>query len=127
MHFPVIIHSAMANLGCFKLKSVEPALSSPHCSALWSQPASRDKHLCETKEAGSGGWKGQRGKGIGVADGEDGSGGEGWWAPVSDVCLAWQALRMGSFMCVCVSVCARPCLCVSMYPSVPFTQPDTEG
>lgn len=126
MHFPVIIHSAMANLGCFKLKSVEPALSSPHCSALWSQPASRDKHLCETKEAGSGGWKGQRGKGIGVADGEDGSGGRG--GGLQCQMSVWPGRPYGwALSCVCVSVCARPCLCVSMYPSVPFTQPDTEG
>lgn len=54
-------------------------------------------------------------EGGGVSEGSRGlalvTGRVGGWAPVSDVCLVCQALRMLSFMCVC--------LCLSL--CVPFT------
>lgn len=108
----------MTTINANKLKSAEHALCSPHCSAMWSKLASRGEHLSETKEAEWGGsmrdcgwwWWGCGGGGVVGSSVRCLSG--------LPACLP-ATLTDGLFY---VCVCARPCLCVSMYPSVPLTQ-----
>lgn len=66
---------------------------------------------------------GQCGKGIGAGDGEGGLG-VGWWAPVSDVCLACQAFTDGLFY---VHVCLSPSVCVYVSVCPIHRKPDIQG